>query len=52
MSGVNAGHAHLRDAGNAAPQADRPNGLINLIYLTAVLLAAGVVTLRIGLFQA
>ena len=32
-------------------QAERPNGLINLIYL-AVLLAVGVVTLGIGLFGA
>ena len=28
------------------------NGLINLIYLAALLLAVGVVTLGIGLFQA
>ena len=35
-----------------SPKAERPNGLINLIYLAALLLAAGVVTLGIGLFQA
>jgi len=35
-----------------SPQAERPNGLINLIYLAALLLAIGVVTLGIGLFQA
>jgi hypothetical protein len=35
-----------------SPKAERPNGLINLIYLAAVLLAIGVVTLGIGLFQA
>jgi hypothetical protein len=35
-----------------SPKAERPNGLINLIYLAAVLLAVGVVTLGIGLFQA
>jgi hypothetical protein len=33
-------------------KAERPNGLINLIYLAALLLAVGVVTLGIGLFQA
>jgi hypothetical protein len=33
-------------------KAGRPNGLINLIYPAAVLLAVGVVTLGIGLFQA
>ena len=35
-----------------SPKAERPNGLINLIYLAALLLAVGVVTLGIGLFQA
>jgi len=35
-----------------SPKAERPNGLINLIYLAAILLAVGVVTLSIGLFQA
>jgi hypothetical protein len=35
-----------------SPKVERPNGLINLIYLAAVLLAIGVVTLGIGLFQA
>jgi hypothetical protein len=35
-----------------SPKAERPNRLINLIYLAAVLLAVGVVTLGIGLFQA
>jgi hypothetical protein len=35
-----------------SPKAERPNGLINLIYLAATLLAVGVVTLGIGLFQA
>jgi hypothetical protein len=35
-----------------SPRAERPNGLINLIYLAALLLAVGVVTLGIGLFQA
>jgi hypothetical protein len=35
-----------------SPRAERPNGLINLIYLAAILLAIGVVTLGIGLFQA
>jgi hypothetical protein len=35
-----------------SPTAERPNGLINLIYLAALLLAVGVVTLGIGLFQA
>jgi hypothetical protein len=35
-----------------SPGAERPNGLINLIYLAALLLAVGVVTLGIGLFQA
>jgi hypothetical protein len=35
-----------------SPTAERPNGLINLIYLAAILLAVGVVTLGIGLFQA
>jgi hypothetical protein len=32
--------------------AERPNGRINLIHLAALLLAVGVVTLAIGLFQA
>jgi hypothetical protein len=35
-----------------SPKAERPNGLINLIYLAALLLAVGVVTLGIGLIQA
>ena len=35
-----------------SPKAERPNGLINLIYLAALLLAVGVVTLGIGLFRA
>jgi hypothetical protein len=35
-----------------SPKAERPNGLVNLIYLAALLLAVGVVTLGIGLFQA
>ena len=35
-----------------SPMAERPNGLINLIYLAALLLVVGVVTLGIGLFQA
>ena len=35
-----------------SPTAERPNGLINLIYLAALLLAVGVVTLGVGLFQA
>jgi hypothetical protein len=35
-----------------SPKAERPNGLISLIYLAAILLAVGVVTLGIGLFQA
>ena len=35
-----------------SPKAERSNGLINLIYLAAILLAVGVVTLGIGLFQA
>jgi hypothetical protein len=35
-----------------SPKAERPNGLINLIYLAALLLAVGLVTLGIGLFQA
>jgi hypothetical protein len=35
-----------------SPKAERPNGVINLIYLAALLLAVGVVTLGIGLFQA
>jgi hypothetical protein len=35
-----------------SPKAERPNGLINLIYLAALLLAVGVVTLGIGLLQA
>jgi hypothetical protein len=35
-----------------SPEAERPNGLVNLIYLAALLLAVGVVTLSIGLFQA
>ena len=34
-----------------SPKAERPNGLINLIYLAAVLLAVGVVTLGIDLFR-
>jgi hypothetical protein len=34
-----------------SPKAERPNGLINLIYVAALLLAVGVVTLGIGLFQ-
>jgi hypothetical protein len=35
-----------------SPKAERPNGLISLIYLAAILLAVGVVTLGIGLLQA
>jgi hypothetical protein len=35
-----------------SPMAERPNGLINLIYLAALLLVVGVVTLGIGLFKA
>jgi hypothetical protein len=35
-----------------SPKAERPNGLINLIYLATLLLAVGVVTLGISLFQA
>jgi hypothetical protein len=35
-----------------SPTAERPNGLINLIYLAALLLAVGVVTLGVGLLQA
>ena len=35
-----------------SPKAERPNGLINLIYQAALLLASGVATLGIGLFQA
>jgi hypothetical protein len=35
-----------------SPKAERPNRLISLIYLAALLLAVGVVTLGIGLFQA
>ena len=35
-----------------SPKAERPNGLIGLIYLGGVSLAVGVVTLGIGLFQA
>jgi hypothetical protein len=35
-----------------SPKAERPNGLVNLIYLAALLLAVGVVTLGIGLLQA
>ena len=35
-----------------SPRAERPNGLVNLIYVAALLLAVGVVTLGIGLFQA
>jgi hypothetical protein len=35
-----------------SPRAERPNGLVNLIYLAALLLAVGVVTLGVGLFQA
>jgi hypothetical protein len=34
------------------PKAERPNGLMNLIYLGALSLTVGVVTLGIGLFQA
>jgi len=34
-----------------SPKAERPNALINLIYLAAILLAVGVVTSGIGLFQ-
>jgi hypothetical protein len=34
-----------------SPKAERPNGLIGLIYLGGVSLAVGVVTLGIGLFQ-
>jgi hypothetical protein len=34
-----------------SPKTERPNGLINLIYLAALLLAVGVVTLGIGLLQ-
>jgi hypothetical protein len=33
-------------------KAERPNGLINLIDLATLLLAVGVVTLGISLFQA
>jgi hypothetical protein len=35
-----------------SPKAERPNGLIGLIYLGGLSLAVGVVTLGIGLFQA
>ncbi|HET6750588.1 MAG TPA: hypothetical protein VFL71_15140, partial [Actinomycetes bacterium] len=35
-----------------SPKAERPNRLISLIYLAALLLAVGVVTLGIGLFRA
>jgi NADH:ubiquinone oxidoreductase subunit 6 (subunit J) len=35
-----------------SPKAERPNGLMNLIYLGALSLTIGVVTLAIGLFQA
>jgi hypothetical protein len=35
-----------------SPRAERPNGLVNLIYLAALLLAVGVVTLGVGLLQA
>ena len=35
-----------------SPKAERPNGLVNLIYVAAILLAVGVVTLGVGLFQA
>jgi hypothetical protein len=34
-----------------SPKAERPNGLIGLIYLGGLSLAVGVVTLGIGLFQ-
>jgi hypothetical protein len=33
-----------------SPKAERPNALINLIYLAAILLAVGVVTLGVSLF--
>ena len=36
----------------ASPAATQPNGLINLAYLGAVSLAAGVVTLGVGLIRA
>ena len=35
-----------------SPKTQRPNGLVNLIHLAALLLAVGVVTLGVGLFQA
>jgi hypothetical protein len=35
----------------AAPGADAPNGLINLVYVAAVILAAGMVTLGIALVR-
>jgi hypothetical protein len=35
-----------------SPNAERPSGLINLIYLAGLVRAVGVVTLGIGLFQA
>jgi uncharacterized membrane protein len=35
-----------------SPSATRPNGLINLAYVGALLLAAGVVTLGVGLVRA
>jgi hypothetical protein len=38
--------------GRTVPKAERPNGLMNLIYLGALSLTVGVVTLGIGLFQA
>lgn len=34
-----------------SPQAERPNGLISLAYLGAVFLAAGILTLGIGLVR-
>ena len=45
--------SHRRPPRRCSPQpVERPNGLINLIYVAALLLAVGVVTLGIGLFQA
>jgi hypothetical protein len=35
-----------------SPQATEPNGLINLAYVGALVLAAGVVTLGVGLIRA
>jgi hypothetical protein len=35
-----------------SPKAERPNGLIVLIYLGGLSLAVGVVTLGVGLLQA